>query len=279
MRTGVGKTVFILGLGCSLATGRPWLGRAVRPTRVLFVIGEGAYGLHDRITAWEQAWNNGEPISDDRFTVLVKPESLARRATWLELTEYAVTGQYGAVFLDTFSSLAPDADEVKDAPLVMRHLNDLSVAVNGTALMVHHPGWSDNGRARGGYQLEANADEVLILKGGPESPLVEVTRKKAKNEQSGGRFWLKRVPSHGSVLFEVASTADSDVPLRERVLGVLIDYAETGATGPQVVTELGMKEHASSVYRAIRRGRRGLGGGRRQARSPTVLRHRTRPGR
>ena len=37
------------------------------------------------------------------------------------------------VVLDAFSSLAPDADETKDAALVIRRLSDLSAEINGAA--------------------------------------------------------------------------------------------------------------------------------------------------
>jgi hypothetical protein len=169
----------VVAFGCCVATGRSWLGHRVVRRRVLFVIGEGAYGLDQRITAWEQAWNNGTPVPDDWLTVIVKPHSLHDPATWTELVTYATAGGYGLVVLDTFSSLAPDADETKDAAQIMRRLSDLSAAINGCVMLIHHPGWSDSGRARGGYQLEANADEVLILRGVSEgSDLFTMTRKK-----------------------------------------------------------------------------------------------------
>lgn len=63
----------------------------------------------------------------------------------------------------------------------MRWLSDLSNAIDGTAILVHHPGWSDSGRTRGDYQFEANADEVLVFAGVAEgSHLLSLTRKKVK---------------------------------------------------------------------------------------------------
>ena len=97
----------------------------------------------------------------------VKPDSFTDRKVWAELTVEAIDLGVRFVVLDTFSSLAPDADETKDAPVFTRRLSDLAAAIDGTALAVHHPGWGDSDRTRGGYQLEANVDEVLKLSGGP----------------------------------------------------------------------------------------------------------------
>jgi hypothetical protein len=209
------------------------------PRRVLFVVGEGAYGLDARFCAWEQSWNGGRRIPDGALTFLVKPHSLRDGPTWSQIRDFAVSGGYGLVILDTFPSLAPDADETKDAAIVMRRLSDLSVAIGGTTVLVHHPGWSDPNRTRGGSQFEANADEVLVLTGVAEgSDLLCLTRKKVKDGPSGADMWLARRPVYGSVIIQSARPDDADVPLRDRILAVLGGYGDVGATGPQLLEEL-----------------------------------------
>ncbi|MEO3853716.1 AAA family ATPase [Acrocarpospora sp. B8E8] len=249
----LGKSVLAHALACCIATGTNWLGHATTRRRVLVVVGEGAYGLDARIGAWEKAWNNSVPVSDDDLTFMIKPGSLRDASTWDELTEYAVTGGYGFVVLDTFSSLAPDADETKDTPVIMRRLSDLSAAIDGSTMLVHHPGWSDAGRARGGYTFEANADEVLILAGLAEgSDMLTLTRKKVKDGPNGAILWLRRRPSHGSVIIEGARHDDASVPLRERIVGVLGGCGDVGASGPQISKEIGIDDKGrSGFYKAL----------------------------
>jgi hypothetical protein len=252
---GLGKSVLAHALGCCIATGKPWLSRGVQQRRVLFVVGEGAYGLDERITAWERAWNAGTRVGEEQATFLVKPASLRDERTWKEVTSYAVDGGYGFVVLDTFSSLAPDADETKDAARIMRQLSDLSSELGGTVLLVHHPGWGDASRTRGGYQFEANADEVLVLTSVAEgSTLVCLTRKKVKDGASGGTQWLNRRPVFGSVILEHAQPDDSEIPVRSRVIAVLTNYGDVGATAAQLLLELAVPETGRSpFYRSLRR--------------------------
>ncbi|PZS15336.1 MAG: hypothetical protein DLM60_17500 [Pseudonocardiales bacterium] len=252
--SGIGKSFTGISIGCCVATGKNWLNHRVpRRRRTLMIVGEGASGLDPRIHAWEMAWNNGVPVPDEWLTVLVKPNSLNNADTWTALREYAVNGGYGFVIFDTLSSLAPDADETKDAARIMRRLSDLSTAINGAALLIHHPGWSDPGRARGGSQLEANADEILVLKEAAEgSDMFTMTRKKVKDGPSGGVHWLRRTHSHGSIIIEGCRSDDVTIPLRERILAVLTNYGDVGATGPELIAEIGVDDNAKSgFYRAL----------------------------
>jgi hypothetical protein len=252
---GVGKTFLAIGLGNSTGTGLPWLGRAVQRRRVLYVLGEGAYGLGDRMAAWEAAWNKRARVPDGDLTFIVQPRSLAEQPTWDAITNMALTGGYRFVILDTFSSLAPDADETKDAAMIMRRMSNLSTSILGTVMLVHHPGWSDSSRTRGGYQFEANADEVLVAQEiSKGSDMFTVTRKKVKDGPSGQIFYLRRLSLEGSCVIEEVRPDDADVPMRERILAVLANMGAIGATGPQIMDELGVeKDHRSTFYYALRK--------------------------
>jgi len=247
--TGAGKTFLALSWACAVGTGHNWLGHPVKRHPVLYVIGEGAHDLNDRVTAWEKAWH--QPVDDADVIFSIKPASLAQHLTWTEMT--ATARDLGArfVLLDTFSSLAPDADETKDAPRITRWLSDLAVDIDGTALLVHHPGWGDSERTRGGYQLEANVDEVLLLRGNAKDPQVNLERKKVKHGPAGAQIWLRRNPSHGSIVIEQTTAAAAELPMRERILALL--GVLDGPTGPQLCAELGVSDaQRSIVYKPLR---------------------------
>jgi len=198
--SGAGKTFVSLAWACAVGTGTAWLGHAVTRAGALYVVGEGASGLHDRITAYEQAWK--APVSDDDVMFSIRPDTLSSAATWREMADEARDLRRRVVFLDTFSSLAPDADETKDAAILTRRMANLSAAIDGTVVLVHHPGWGDATRARGGSQLEANVDEVLVLHGDRNDPKIALEVKKRKEGYAGAKTWLRRNAAYGSVVIE-----------------------------------------------------------------------------
>jgi hypothetical protein len=276
---GIGKTFLVLALACCVATGRPWLGQPVERRKVLLVVGEGGSGLDKRIAAWEQGYNRGEPVGDDDLVVMVQPQSLSKPEVWQRIAERCAAEGTGFVILDTFSSLAPDADETKDAATALAHMHRIAAGINGSVLLVHHPGWGDADRSRGGSQFESNADFVLLLKGTPDEPVVQLRRKKVKDDENGQVFWMRRetYALHGdhlgetSVLLRSINPGEVGVPMVERIKVVLDGYGDVGATGPQIKAELGGDAIAGSTfYKALRRaeddglvGQRGNGNARR----------------
>lgn len=246
----VGKTFLALSIANAIGTGTRWLGRDVEKRRVLYVIGEGAYGIDARMAAWEAAWRH--QVTDE-VTFIVQPRTLKDDYTWDILGQFALEGGYGVVIIDTFSSTAPDADETKDAAFIMRQMSNLSTKIQGTTMLVHHPGWSDASRVRGGYQFEANADEVLVAtevaKG---SELFTLLRKKVKDGRDGKVLYLRRKESHGSCIIEETGVGEAGAPMADRILMVLMNYGAVGGTGPQMMEELEVPPTGrSTFYKAL----------------------------
>lgn len=148
----------------------------------------------------------------------------------------------------------PDADETKDASLITRYLSDQAVAIDGTSVLVHHPGWSDTGRARGGSQLESNVDETLTLSASSneDDDTITLTRKKVKEGPQGTKLYLSLRLSEESAHFEMQSPLDQSASLRTRTVRLLAEVGTAGMTGPQLANELGYAENRSAVQRELR---------------------------
>lgn len=265
-----GKSAAILSGALSVGTGTPFLGHAVTQTRSLYIAGEGVRGLHLRTLAWQQSWDRDIPDDAIRFMPKLRG-SLKEEATWRELRAFCRGEGIGFVVLDTLSALAPDADETKDAPLIVAGLNQLAEDIQGTAVLVHHPGWAstNQNRARGGYQLEANVDEVLTLQPVSDgSDHITVTVKKRKDGQSGAVHYLRRVtvPLLGpdgkpllddrggqatSITVEHSRRNEAAVPLRDRILSYLTESGDLGATPRDIAAEIGTKPSNGSFKTAL----------------------------
>jgi len=268
---GLGKSALTLSMACSVATGTTFLGNAVERRRVLYVVGEGARGLHRRVDAWRQVWDR--EISEDDLQFLVRPaHSLREPKSWDEIRRICRGEGIGWVCLDTLSSLAPEADETKDAALIVAGLNGLAEDIDGTAILVHHPGWSASAkdRARGGYQLEANVDEVIVLDAIAEgSDVISAKVKKRKDGEAGGMHYLRRIGVHlhgpdGSLMHDEdgepitavtvqhARLSDTEVPMRERILRYLGEWGDLGATPREIAESIGVAPKDGAYGKALR---------------------------
>lgn len=267
---GAGKSAVTLSAALSVATGTPFLGHDVIQTRALYVAGEGVRGLHRRTLAWQQSWNRDIPENVIRFMPKLRG-SLKEEATWRELTAFCRGEGIGFVALDTLSALAPDADETKDAPTIVDGLNQLAEDIQGTAVLVHHPGWAstNQNRARGGYQLEANVDEVLTLQPISDgSDHITVTIKKRKDGESGAVHYLRRVtvPLLGpdgkpliddkgdqatSITVEHSRRDEAAIPIRDRILGYLTDSGDLGASPRDIAAEIGANPSHGAFKKAL----------------------------
>jgi hypothetical protein len=59
-----------------------------------------------------------------------------------------------------------------------------------------------------------------------------------KDGPAGEVHWLRRSLSHNSVIIEVSRSNDASVPLRARIMIVLNNYGDRGATGPELYEEI-----------------------------------------
>ncbi len=260
---GIGKSALTLTMACSLASGTPFLGIEVERTRVLYLVGEGVRGLPLRVEAWQKCW--GKTLPEGSLVFMTRQAgSLKDRHTWRDLAGYCLDNAVGLVVLDTLSSLAADADETKDAPVIVSGLNYLAEQINGTALLVHHPGWSAADRTRGGYQFEGNVDEVLLLSSASEgSEHLAVKVKKAKDGESGHTHYLRRIvvdlarkDEDGrdlrSVTVEGARLADTAVPVKARIVAYLEACGNIGATAKEIAQEVGATPSSGGFRLALR---------------------------
>jgi AAA domain len=72
------KTFIALDWAACAATGHAWQGRTTEKRRVLYVVGEGAFGFKGRVDAWETGWQ--VDISDEWLSILPVPVNLLNTA-------------------------------------------------------------------------------------------------------------------------------------------------------------------------------------------------------
>lgn len=254
------KSFIALDWAFCLATGKPWQGHAVDTTRVLYVAGEGAYGIDVRKKAWEQAWRTR--IEPGAFTLRRQAVNLyAGGAPLEELLSRITEGGYGLVVIDTLRRASGQAKEnTSEMGVIIDNLERIREAtLDGSVLVVAHTDKNDTD-TRGFSAIEDDADIVWRVRRDEERhPLaVDLTNTKMKNGPDGLKLALTMSPTGDSLI--VGNTGRGVSPIAEennydtdnQLMTVMREtFAQTGASVGQLaeVTELGR----STVYKS--RGR------------------------
>jgi hypothetical protein len=227
------KTFIALDWAASVATGRPWQGRATKQRKALYVAAEGAFGYQARVAAWQQGW--GIKLPDGDFVVYPDPVNLMHGAEVKALCALVDHFGYGIVVLDTLARCMVGADEngAKDCGVVIDALGALRRSTPGglgVAVGVHHSG-KDGKTLRGSSVLEGGADTVYFSS--RDGAVVTLDREKRRDgpELDRHRLRFDAVAGSGSGVLSAVSGAMSAGDSADKLLSAFVrHFGATGAT-------------------------------------------------
>lgn len=255
---GTAKTFIALDWAASVATGRSWQDRSTQQRRVLYVVGEGAFGFKGRINAWEVGW--GADISDDNLHILPAPVNLTNAAQADQLCALVDWGGYSLVVLDTLARCMVGADEnsAKDCGIVvdvMTRVLGRTPGQRGVVLGVHHAG-KDGKTLRGSSAFEAAADTVYFT--ARDGGVITLDREKRKDgpENDSHQLKIDPIPFTSSAVLSRSSALPPLGGNSERADQLFTTFSQsfggTGATRAElrsVAMDAGMSN--ASFYRAL----------------------------
>jgi hypothetical protein len=228
------KSFVALDWALCLATGKPWQGHAAEPVRVLYIAGEGAYGLAGRVDAWEKGWRTD--IDPSMFVVRTAALNMHKPGPAFDhLLDHIVEGGYGLVVIDTLRRVSGSAEgNGSDMGAVVDNIDRIKQATaDGTVLVVAHT-QKDDGDTRGYSGIEDDADFVWHAKRSEDFLTLENTKQKDGPEHSP--IYLTASAGHGSlVLNEAAATAETMTGSQEKIIDALTDVFPDGASGTMLM--------------------------------------------
>jgi AAA domain/Bifunctional DNA primase/polymerase, N-terminal len=192
---GLGKSFYAVALALSIAAGRPFYGRTVRPGAVLYVVAEGVDGMGKRIDAWERH-NNVTTYSHGVYW-LKRAVNLHDPAAAGQLRELAAELGVTLVIIDTLNRCMVGADENsnRDAGVVVEQLARIVAATGATVLALHHPGKDATKGGRGASAFIGAMDTEIEMTGDQHLITVKVT--KQKDGPEGECTYFRRVAVEG----------------------------------------------------------------------------------
>jgi len=230
--SGCRKTWLAIDLALSVATGTDFLAKfKVKQGRVFYVISEGADDFEDRAAAWAKTRKVSLPSIDQ---LAYYPgaydfnDDNAVQSCLDHIDERL--GNADLIVVDTLSkNFNGDADKNADMGKFLNQMERLREETGATVLVLHHTGWGNTDRERGGRAIRDNVDtSILVEKDGDFSKLVCKKQKLGKEFPDVlARFETVRLPER-----------DVDDEQVTALVGQFVDSQE-GRTSEQIADLIG----------------------------------------
>ena len=165
-RSGHMKSFVTIDMALHLATGRDWHGHRVNETHnILYVCGEGASGIRNRVIAWKEHHqiNKAVPFYMTSSPVLLlerEETNLMLEALQDFMLDSNIKKYPSLIIIDTLNRNFGDGDEnsTKDMTTFVNVLEELHRITGSMFLIVHHSSKGNEETARGNASLRNSCD-------------------------------------------------------------------------------------------------------------------------
>lgn len=195
--SGAGKTFITLDMACHIAADIQWHGKKTRSGLVVYMAGEGNYGIRQRVTAWCLA--NGVTHLDNLLisNKAIDIDSPAAAAQIINAVREITPDDAVAIFIDTVNNhMSGDENSAKDTRNMLNACNIVARAMNASICLNHHTGHAADSkqRARGSSAWKASLDASILVAKNEES--IEISCTKMKDAEAPAPFYgkLESVP-------------------------------------------------------------------------------------
>lgn len=195
-----GKSLIALDVSACIATGRSWNGLSTTQGGVVYLAGEGHYGIGKRLMAWAINHDCVEGLENAPMAISERGASLIDDNGMDDVIE--AINEFEANFetpalivIDTLNRNLGVGDEnsARDMAKLVANLDFLRRNYSATILLVHHTGKKDGNSARGSSALRAAMDIELKVEEKSGERILSMTKMKDYPEVKNQAFQLKPV--------------------------------------------------------------------------------------
>lgn len=186
--SGAGKTFITLDMACHIAAGMDWHGHKTKSGVVVYMAGEGNYGIRQRVASWCKA--HGITSLDNLLisNKAIDVDSPAVAAQIIKAVRDITMDDVVALFIDTINNhMSGDENSAKDTRNMFNASNTVARALNSSTVFNHHSGHSVDAknRARGSSAWKASLDASILVAKNGDGIDVTCTKMKDAEEPSG----------------------------------------------------------------------------------------------
>ena len=179
-----GKSLYCIAWAASVAIGRPWQGRNVKQGPVVYLAGEGHFGIKRRLKAWAIENNAERELIDAPLLVSDRGAALNSNGDLIEVMEAidAAAQAHGSpalIVVDTLHrNMTGDENSAQDMGAYFNAVDELRTRYGATVLTVHHSGHNEAQRARGSSSIRAAMDAELCVEVKGDTRLLSCSKMK-----------------------------------------------------------------------------------------------------
>ena len=183
------KSFLALDWACHIATGKDWDGHKVKQGAVLYVAGEGGFGVTQRIRAWELKHKVKNLDNLARLPAPIFPSDSDQIKTMIEYCheiETKTSQDLKLIILDTLARCYGGNDEnsSRDMGAFIKGCDTIKQLTGATVLVVHHSGKNIDSGGRGSSSLPAALDvEYRVSRDGEDEQALVLTCSKMKDAE------------------------------------------------------------------------------------------------
>ena len=191
------KSFVAIDVACHIAHGLHWCGNQVDQGAVLYLAGEGGYGVARlRIPAWHKAnglLDSAPPLRLVKIAVdLTEKASVARLIETVRLLIEDTGVPVRLVVIDTLArSFSGDESNGEAMGAFIAGCTAIQEEFSCLVLVIHHSGWGDKARARGHSSLWGATDCRIKATSDPDALTACIEVERQKDGASGQQFHMK----------------------------------------------------------------------------------------
>jgi len=182
--SGVGKSFIALDMACSIATGNTWQGTKTKHGNVVYLAGEGNYGIRQRIASW---CKKHDVHSLDNLLISNKPIDLDADGSAFNVIQAVrdiSTDDISMVFIDTLNNhMSGDENSAQDTRRMINASKLIASALNSSVAFIHHTGLNGKDRSRGSSAWKGSLDSSIIISRVDEEGTIEINCTKMKDAE------------------------------------------------------------------------------------------------
>lgn len=198
-RPGEHKTFIAVDGSLRVAYGLDWHGRAVKRVGVLYIAGEGRFGIGQRIKGWRK--KHGLAGVDAPFKLLpvavhmLDPANVEKLKRTIDQVREEVDFEIGMVVIDTVSRAIPGQDENSQEAmsLFVDACAEIQNHCGGVVIGIHHSGKDADRGMRGSTVLLGGCDTAIRVAKEEDHTVLSVEKQKDGEEIEDVHFTMEVV--------------------------------------------------------------------------------------